>query len=791
MAVAGSEFRRRRLHVLATIVIAALAIGVVLTVAAGARRTATAFPRLIEQHDGAHIVIPNFEFLDFAATFDAEQVRALPQVESFARARWGIFARGVWLAPLDTAYGRTINRWKVLQGRLARPGRADEAVASEDWALDNDVEVGDVLSFPGTREELANFGIEADPVASARVVGIVAGPGQFPPLSEDRPSVFLTPAFAEQVPPMIRERFGDVEAPLVFDGVHLTIHLRDGQERAFRAELDRLAQGKTVILESQRLADERSGRSAGLQAIALGLLALLAGIALVLVIAQLVLRQITVGSADHPVLRALGLGRSGLLALAMVRAGMILVPAALIGVGIAYASSGLFPLGFARTAEPEPGPVFDLLVLVGGATAIVAVCALLSLPAAMRAAGAGSRLTPAGGERKPPWLASVVARVTSAPSASGGVRLALDPGHGVRAVPVRSAIAGVMLSIAAVAASLTFGESLRALLDEPALYGRTFDMWVANDPEGFPARQHLAALRADPGVRAVAIGTPGDSVPVGGREIDLMTYDAVDPAVELRYLRGRAPSGNDEIALGARSAAILDVDIGDTVPVEMPGKRIEVELVGIAVVPPLTDRSGLGEGGVVHPRFFDTLGEGLGDGGAFLALRPGADPEAVLKRLQVATGIDSLYRDAFRAPTDVVNFARVEDLPLYLSAALALIAVATLTHTVLSAVRRRRRDIAIFKTLGLMRAQTGAMVLWQASTLIVIALVLGVPAGMAAGRALWLAFADRLGVVATAHVPVEQVALIAPVAVAIGWLVASMPARAAARTQPAAVLRTE
>jgi hypothetical protein len=54
-------------------------------------------------------------------------------------------------------------------------------------------------------------------------------------------------------------------------------------------------------------------------------------------------------------------------------------------------------------------------------------------------------------------------------------RLALEPGRGRAAVPVRSALAGTALSVLAVVAALTFGANLLHLVHSPPLYGQRWD----------------------------------------------------------------------------------------------------------------------------------------------------------------------------------------------------------------------------------------------------------------------------------------------------------------------------
>jgi putative ABC transport system permease protein len=114
-----------------------------------------------------------------------------------------------------------------------------------------------------------------------------------------------------------------------------------------------------------------------------------------------------------------------------------------------------------------------------------------------------------------------------------------------------------------------------------------------------------------------------------------------------------------------------------------------------------------------------------------------------------------------------------------------------LVHTLVSSVRRRRRDLAILRALGFVRSQVSLTVAWQATTIVVIALVVGLPLGAVAGRLAWRFFVDQLGFVPLTVVPLTVVLAAIPAVVVLANVIATLPARAAARTEPAVVLRTE
>ena len=138
-----------------------------------------------------------------------------------------------------------------------------------------------------------------------------------------------------------------------------------------------------------------------------------------------------------------------------------------------------------------------------------------------------------------------------------------------------------------------------------------------------------------------------------------------------------------------------------------------------------------------------------------------------------------------------MNYERVRSTPLLLAGVLAALAIATVAHALVTAVRRRRRDFALLKTLGFTRRQVSASVAWQATTFGVVALLVGVPLGIVVGRWAWTTLADDLGTVAEPVVPALAVALALPLILVIANLLAYVPGRIAADLRPAAVLRSE
>jgi len=122
---------------------------------------------------------------------------------------------------------------------------------------------------------------------------------------------------------------------------------------------------------------------------------------------------------------------------------------------------------------------------------------------------------------------------------------------------------------------------------------------------------------------------------------------------------------------------------------------------------------------------------------------------------------------------------------------LALGAVTALALTLAASVRRRRRDLALLKTLGFTQRPLAAAVSAQASVAAVVGIAVGVPLGIVLGRWLWVLFARLIYAVPEPTVPVLWVVLIAIGSLVLANAVAAVPARSAARTPTALMLRAE
>jgi ABC-type antimicrobial peptide transport system permease subunit len=142
-------------------------------------------------------------------------------------------------------------------------------------------------------------------------------------------------------------------------------------------------------------------------------------------------------------------------------------------------------------------------------------------------------------------------------------------------------------------------------------------------------------------------------------------------------------------------------------------------------------------------------------------------------------------------PEDVINLQAVDRLPFVLTALVIVLGVATVGNALIVSIRRRRRDLAILKTVGFVRRQVVGVVAWQATSIGLAALVIGLPVGVAAGRWAWSTVATEIGSDSPCVVPLLALAVLVPAVLVVVNLIAGVPARSASRVPPAQAMRAE
>ena len=821
-----ADMRLRWRATLGMVLLIGVISGVVLSAAAGARRTDTAYPRMLRWANAAQLfIVPGLHGLTTNGTGRTGYYTAvgrLPQVASMATVTLLGMAVSVRHGPpdqnantaasLNGTFGLSVDRVRVLAGHRYDPADPDEVMIDPQMAALAHVAPGGtlhVLGIPGFTS--ANPDLAHEVPLAVRVSAIVRFDDEIVPGSAGsaEPHALFTPAFV---------RHYTRPYPWLATSDYAEIQLRPGAStasftRAAQALAHRYpATGGTAAVSSVTGSDATAERAMRPDAVALAIFAALAGIVALAILTQLLGRQMTLDAVEFPILRALGMDRAALAVVALARVGAVTFAGALLGAVIAIAASPLMPIGPARIAEPSPGIEVNLAVLGAGLAATTLLPVLLLLPVAWRAAAAAQG--PLGvAEPAAPWRAArLITALSMAGSVTGGIgaRMALEPGHGRTAVPVRSALAGTVVAVAAVVAAMVFGASLLGLLSTPHRYGQNWTQKADFMAPSAPMQLFTRVMAAQRGVLGYAAGDYGQ-IAVDGRQVPAIGIDAGRGHGFLTLLAGRAPAGPGEIALGQHTLRALHARIGQRVRVSANGRDQQARIVGEAVLASFTeggsDATDLGDGAVIGTSLLSTPYPPTGcvhmTCYSFLLIRyaPGIPLRAADARLdatirslshgkcQLSTGCYVLT--ANQQPSDVKYDASARYTPLALGALLAMLAAGTLSHALLAGVRRRYRELALLKTLGLLRGQLLRVVFWEAGILAGAALLAGLPLGLLAGRWAWVIFASTAGVATRADVPVPLVLLAIPVTLLLAALIAAGPGWTAARVPAATVLRSE
>jgi hypothetical protein len=405
-------------------------------------------------------------------------------------------------------------------------------------------------------------------------------------------------------------------------------------------------------------------------------------------------------------------------------------------------------------------------------------------------------------------VAGAAASAGLPPTAVTGIRFALEPGTGRNAVPVRSAIIGAALALVVGITTVTFGSSLNTLVSHPALYGWNWSYELSAGQGGVvPGARATKLLDSDTHVAAwsainfTALRIDGQPVPV--------IAERPGAALEPPLLSGHRLEKRSQVVLGTVTLAQLHTHVGDTVVVRN-GVNAPVHLlvVGTATMPTIgvggNQHLEMGTGALLADQVlpansstgYQLAGAASGPDAILVRLKAGDDAEGFrsLRRIARATSTPADYGVSVlsvQRPAEIVNYRSMGTTPAILGAGLALGAVVALGLILVTSVRRRRRELALLKTLGFTARQLSAVVAWQATVAVVVGAIVGVPLGIVLGRTLWNLFAHEISVVPAPTVPVTVVVVIAIGAVVLGNLVAALPARMAARTPTALLLRAE
>ncbi len=793
--------RWRSLAVLALLI--ALATATILTSIAGARRGQTAFDRLWARTlPATATVLPNQPGFDWA------KVAALPEVAALTKfpVVFGYEAQGYTGAstgfPLaDDQMTRTIERPIILAGRLFNPRRADEVIVTSKFAATSGKQVGDTLTLELASPQQANSAYDgtSGPPRGPKIRVRIVGEGRSPwALDADSPGspggILTTPALFTRYRTNMMGTNGKAY-------INALVRLKGGQSAipAFRADLKKVTGRSDIdVWDNLQQIGAPVNKVFVYEAACLLAFGLAALVAALFLIGQSVARYISATVADLQVLQALGMTRGQAIAAASAGPALAGVVGSTLGVAGAIVASRWMPIGLASIAEPHPGIDADWVVLGPGWVLVPLLVLAGSAAAAAVALAAGRRRAP---QRRSAIAAALAAMNISVPLVVGA-RFALEPGRGRSSVPVRSALVGAVVGVLGVLAAFTFSAGVSDAASHPERFGQT---WQLDTFLGFngqdlgPASRVLRAVAADRDVTGV------DDARIGGAQsgqvsVESFTYAPVAgkrPAVVLTA--GRMAARPDEIVLAPTTARELNAGMRSVVRLTGGGTATHaVRVTGIGFVP-VGPHNGYADGAWLTPGGYDRIFHGANYGFKFhvatVSLRPGADVQAVERRLDAAAAaIPGGKAFTFTPPDPLQEIQEVKDLellPVALGAFLALLAVSAVGHALATAVGRRRHDLAVLRALGMTRRQARLVVTTQATLLAVIGLVFGVPLGIALGRVIWRAVAGFTPLAYHPPLALLAVLLVGPVALLAANALAAWPRHRAARVHSGQVLRSE
>jgi hypothetical protein len=798
----GTDLKRGRGRIGVTVALVAVLLGLALTAASGARRTDSAFTRMLQTYPGPDVIIPNVpDPSHTTAVFTAQQVLSVPGVQEVGTSKpLLIFVNGhptLCVAHVQPDLGgpyvgepagryHSAMRYKIVDGRQVDPNRLDEGIANYYEAQRLHLYVGETLPFklaPPFDAILGMPGIKLPSVV--HIVGIYAGPSEVFIDEQAVPAIHFSSALAQEYPPFIASS--------------VLVKLKGGPSAvpAFLQQLDQRAHGLRVAVDLTHAGDLARQQAVHTEALAVWLLAGLVSLTGALIVVQTVIRQLHIDATNDPLLGALGFTRRQLWVKHMTRLLLHLTLGSFGAIGIMYVLSPLLPVGVARVADPNPGFYMDTATALLGALSFVVIASLVVAPitwvissASLRRAGWKAVRSDRDGRRRGVLRRGPLTAIL-------GATLAFDRRRGADALPTRTTVGAMVVAVAGLSAALVFVSSLDHLLARPNVYGLTWDAALGSPV--VDARTANAALMVDRRIDGLAYGFTGVLFDVNGHAVDA---ELIDPPVKgstgTVVLAGRAPVGPRELALGTRTMQNLHLHLGDTVRGGLPGTAVvPMKVVGRVVIVPSSTGNvtsndlSLGDGVLASYSGIASLApQAVPPPDAFLRFAPGVSPGAALDSLVAKFG-GQFTSSYFTSPNDIITFGLLQNLPLILAGILGALALLTLVHMSLAGIARRRRDLAIFKTLGMGRGQLVSTLLWHSEWLAALAVVVGLLVGVQGGRWFWERLTTNIGIVDAPSVSVVSLLVAAGSIALLALLVALGPGVMAGRVRPARILRSE
>jgi hypothetical protein len=758
--------RRRWLPTLLVAAVIAVVSAAVLTLAAGARRTAQAPDAFTAAIGGG----PDATVTQEGGPPRTAEVAALPGLRSVDAMSFAFAALEDPAHPDTESFGFIGTRGmdtRLVAGRQADPDQPDEFVADRSFVAQHQAHLGD--RFPVTfwtwDQVMRGEGYVKPPTGpeiEAVLVGILQAPAS---LEDDAGAVVFSPALQT--------------ADIGLGQTIMSVDLEPGTTIAeLRASVDSLPDGSQMQVEAAEVIGSDIRTAVDAQARGTWLMALVAGLAALVALGQLLSRHVRLAPVDRQPLETLGFTERQLALEAVCRAAMPAIAGVLIGVTLAVLASGMFPAGFVRGIEPHPGVRVDPLVLVvGGALLLLGLLGWVGLSLLL------GRHTPA--VTMPSRASELVARRAPSPATAAGARFALTR-HARSTTSALGTCAALGAIVAGIVAAVGFAASVDRLVTDGARFGSNYDFGVGG-LTSLTASELRSALDNDPNIDGLMI-LSGSQARSGRTSVGIVGVEHVRGDLAPKVVAGRLPVGPDELAIGRVTARHLGVDVGDRLELAGPGGQSTYRVVGLAVVPTLGAIDGAGVGAVATADGLARLDSAPSYNLAAVVLKHGV-PATVADDIAVRLGEPAAGVES--PPASIVNVARVRRIPALLAGLLVGLALVTLVHSLLVSITGRRRDLAVLRALGADGGWIGRAVHSQATVLTIAPLVVGIPLGLLAGSVIFRAFVNRIGALPDPAIPVLLIVGLCAALVLVANAVSVVPAARARSVSTSRLLHEE
>ncbi|HMK97876.1 MAG TPA: hypothetical protein VK425_10045, partial [Acidimicrobiales bacterium] len=446
------------------------------------RRTQASYPSFLASTNASDLTLSTYGIGNAGATNYsprvAEAISRLPEVKRVES--WvGVFAvpllpngaPNLALADNDINFAASkdglyfdIDRVTPIEGRVADPRRADEFMTTALGARLMGAHLGQVVPIGAYLPQQANlpgFGTARVPPwlrLDMKLVGIVEFNNEVVQDDTDRlpTNVVYTPAFTRLLPISATEG--------TWYGIQL-VHPHEDIATVERALLRLLPPGAAGFFSVTAITEAKVERALKPESIALAVFGLIAALAALGTALPVVARQLRSTEEDRGALRALGAGPMTTFLDGFVGTFAAIVAGSALAGFVALALSALAPLGPVRRVYHPASIDFDWVVL--GSGFVLLIGGIGSAAGVLGWRSSPHRIARRSYFSRPSRLAQLAAAVGLPLPGVVGLQLALGPGQGRTAVPARSVLAGAVIAVITVTATLTFSASLHTLVTHP------------------------------------------------------------------------------------------------------------------------------------------------------------------------------------------------------------------------------------------------------------------------------------------------------------------------------------